>query len=87
MHAEIQSGRFDVARKIYAKALTKSESQYARTFLLCALLEQRCGNIERGMIPLWPRHEYSGYTPDRHHLIDCQIPTSQKLLDIIRLSI
>ena len=50
LHPEIQSCRLDVARKIYANALRKSESYYARNFLLCALLEQRCGNIKRGII-------------------------------------
>ena len=44
---EIKRDKLEVARKLYAKAFKTSSLQYARTFLLCALLEQRSGNIEK----------------------------------------
>jgi len=46
--AAIGKGKLGNARKLYVEAIKKSESSYARTFLLSALLEQRCGEIDKG---------------------------------------
>lgn len=43
----IGRGKLGIARKLYVEAIKKSESSFARTFLLGALLEQRCGDIEK----------------------------------------
>ena len=40
--------KLDLAQKLYSEAIAKSHSSYARTFLLSALLQQRCGDIDRG---------------------------------------
>lgn len=39
--------KLDLAQKLYSEAIAKSHSSYARTFLLSALLQQRCGDIDR----------------------------------------
>jgi len=43
---QLKRGEFEVARHVYRKALELTYFQYARTFLLWGLLEQRAGRVE-----------------------------------------
>ena len=43
---QVKSGNLDVARNLYRKALQLTNFQYARTFLLWGLLEQRANRIQ-----------------------------------------
>ena len=43
---QVKNGNLDVARNLYRKALQLTNFQFARTFLLWGLLEQRANRIQ-----------------------------------------